>query len=131
MQFQLSRLGWFIFNEQLRKVKVPVKAWHMSMQAKLKERENSLLTTELDICDATAVLVGLNVEELVFRSALQAEILSIYRIEGHNFIQKSKLNWLAVVDENTSFFHRFLNAKKKKNLITELKDDEESMTKSF
>ncbi|TYK03825.1 exodeoxyribonuclease-like [Cucumis melo var. makuwa] len=52
------------------------------------------------------VLVGLNVEELVFRSALQAEILSIYRIEGHNFIQKSKLNWLAVVDENTNLYKR-------------------------
>lgn len=55
------------------------------MQAKLKEKEKSLLS-ELEICDATAELVGLNEEELCFRSALQAEILSIYQIEERNLI---------------------------------------------
>ena len=79
--------GWagFILHEQWRKVKVAVKAWHFSMQAKLKEKEKSLLS-ELEICDATAELVGLNEEELCFRSALQAEILSIYQIEERNLI---------------------------------------------
>ena len=98
--FNYQGCAGFILHERMRKVKVAVKAWHMSMQAKLKERENSFLTV-LEICDATAEFVGLNAEELVFRSALQLEILSIYQIEERNFIQKRKLNWLAVGDENT------------------------------
>lgn len=51
--------GWagFILHKQLRKVKVAVKYWHISMHAKLKDKEKSLLS-ELEICDATAELVG-------------------------------------------------------------------------
>ena len=61
------------------------------MQTKLKEKEK-LLLSELEICDATADSIGLNEEECIFRSALQAELLSIYHLEECNLIQKSKLN---------------------------------------
>lgn len=55
---------------------------------------------------------GLNDEELAHKSALQADLLSVYRIEERNCIQKSKINWLTVGDENTGLFHRFLNEKR-------------------
>ena len=74
--------------------------------------------SKLEKYDSVAELIGLNQEELNSRAALQAELLSIYQNEERNFIQKSKLNWLSLGDENTSFFHRFLNAKKRRNLIT-------------
>ena len=44
---------------------------------------------------------------------------------------KSKLNWFVLGDENSGFFHRFVNAKKRKNLITELVDEQGVITKSF
>ena len=107
--------GWagFILHEQWKKVKQAVKAWHSSTQAKMKENEK-LLLSKLESLEATADLVGLNVVEVCIRSAIKAEILSIYQFEERNLIQKSKLNWLSVGDENTEFFHRFLNAKKRK-----------------
>ncbi|KAA0054162.1 hypothetical protein E6C27_scaffold131G00910 [Cucumis melo var. makuwa] len=79
--------GWagFILHEQWRKIKVAVKAWHLPMQTKLKEKEK-LLLSELEICDATADSIGLNEEECIFRSALQAELLSIYHLEECNLI---------------------------------------------
>ena len=68
---------------------------------------------ELEIIDGFAESVGLNEVELAHKSAIQTKLLCIYRTEEINFIQKNKLNWLAIGDENTGFFHRFLNAKKK------------------
>lgn len=46
--------------------------------------------------------------------------MNLYLMEERNLIQTSKLNWLKFRDENTNFFHRFLSAKKRKNMITEL-----------
>ena len=79
----------------------------------------------------SAEIYGQNSREIVYRNYLQADLLSIYRIEERNQIQKSKLNWLKVGDENSGFFHRFLNAKKRVNLITELMDDIGAVTRSF
>ena len=64
-------------------------------------------------------MIGLNEEELGTRTALQAELFSIYQSEEHNCIQKSKLNWfwLSLGDENMGFFHRILNANKRRNLF--------------
>lgn len=87
--------------------------------------------SKLEKYDSVAELIGLNQEELNSRAALQAELLSIYQNEERNFIQKSKLNWLSSGDENTGFFHRFLNAKKRRNLITELKNDDGVVSTSF
>ena len=100
------------------------------MQAKVKEREKIFLS-ELEKYDSVAELIGLNEEELGSRTAMQAELISIFQNEERNYIQKSKLIWLSLGDENTGFFHRFLNAKKRRNLITELKDDNGVVLTSF
>ena len=125
--------GWagFILHEQLRSVKLAVKAWNIAAQAKVKKKTEKSLMSKLEKYDSVAELIGLNQEELNSRAALQAELLSIYQNEERNFIQKSKLNWLSLGDENTGFFHRFLNAKKRRNLITELKDDDGVVSTSF
>lgn len=82
-------------------------------------------------CDAFAEVSGLKSEEIECRNSLQAELLSIYRIEERSNTQNSKLHWLKVGDENSGFFHRFLSAQKRKNLITELVDDFGAATRSF
>ena len=62
---------------------------------------------------------------------LKADLLELYRSEERDFIQKNKLNWLKLGDENTKFFHRFLAAKKEKNLISELVNDQVVRTSSY
>jgi hypothetical protein len=37
--------------------------------------------------------------------------------------QRSGTNWMHQEDKNTSFFHNFASARRKKNTITKLKDD--------
>ena len=61
----------------------------------MKENEKIHLS-ELESLDATADSVGLNEVEVCIKSAIKAEILSIYQFEERNLIQKSKLNWLSV-----------------------------------
>lgn len=71
--------------------------------------------------------------ELNLRMSLKAELLEIVKLDERNLIKKSKLSWLKLGDENTSFFHHFLSAKKKgrENLISELTDDQDISTTSF
>ena len=45
---------------------------------------------------------------------LKANLLELHRREERDLIQKSKLNWMKLGDEDTKFFHRFLAAEKKK-----------------
>lgn len=62
----------------------------------------------------------LSIAELDVRLAIKGDLMNLYIMEERNMIQKSKLNWLKLGDENTSFFHRYLSTKKRKNIITEL-----------
>lgn len=62
----------------------------------------------------------LSIAELDVRLAIKGDLMNLYIMEERNIIQKSKLNWLKLGDENTSFFHRYLSTKKRKNIITEL-----------
>ena len=80
--------GWagFILHEQLRSVKLAVKAWNIAAQAKVKKKTEKSLMSKLEKYDSVAELIGLNQEELNSRAALQAELLSIYQNEERNFI---------------------------------------------
>ena len=67
--------------------------------------------------DALADSFLLSEFELESRSSLKAELMSLHKIEEMNLIQKRKLNWIRLGDENTSFFHRFLTVKKGKTRL--------------
>lgn len=86
---------------------------------------------EIEICDSIAKLSGLYPAELASPSSLKADLMSIYRVEERNHIQESKLHWLKERDENSGFFHRFLTAEKRRNLISELINEQGEATKSF
>lgn len=113
--------GWagFILSAKLRNVKTAVKAWYAEFQ-KLQKRKEEELLEEIDKWDALSETVRLSPYVIDNRTFLRAELMTIYRLEERNLIQKSKLNWLTLGDENSNFFYRFLAAKKRRNLITEL-----------
>lgn len=55
----------------------------------------------------------------------------MYQMEERRLIQQSKLNWLRLGDENSSFFHCFFTAKKRGNLVTELNNEQGVPSKTF
>ncbi|XP_038884537.1 DEAD-box ATP-dependent RNA helicase FANCM isoform X3 [Benincasa hispida] len=120
----------FALYSRLRRVKQSVKRWLAEHEKDQKIREESLLK-EIKEKDLQAdTLENFSAEEDV-RVSLKADLLSLYQAEERDLIQKSKLNWLLLGDENTSFFHRFLAAKRRKNLIAELFNEQGLPTKSF
>ena len=63
-------------------------------------------------------------ESSTLKWILEADLLELYRREERDLIQKSKLNWMKLGDKHTKFFHRLLAAKKRRNLIFELANDQ-------
>lgn len=81
--------------------------------------------------DILAENSGYSSLEMDMRLSLKAELLSLYRLEERNLILKSKLTWLKLGDENSSFFHHFLAEKNRRNLISELINEQGILTNSF
>ena len=68
--------------------------------------------------------LDLATESSTIKWMLKADLLELHKREERDLIQKRKLNWMKLGDENTKFFHRFLSAKKRRNLISELVNDQ-------
>jgi hypothetical protein len=54
---------------------------------------------------------------------IQMEIENIHEQDEIKWVQRSRANWMKAGDRNTSFFHNFATARKKRNLIKRLKDE--------
>lgn len=105
-----------------------MKTWNANFEKEKKRSEEALLK-EIEQYDLE------NPDEEVLerdlRISLKAELLSLYCIDERNLMQKNKLNWLSLGDENSKFFHCFLSAKKRRNLILGLINDQGVVTTSF
>lgn len=84
-----------------------LKDWHAANEENHKGMKQRLLE-EIEKEDAIIDDADYFTVETDMRSTLKVDLLSLYRIEERNLIQKSKLNWLKLGDENSRFFHRFL-----------------------
>ena len=102
----------------------------MDSQRARKNQEESLLQA---LANEEIKEESLNMLSLdnILNLSIKSDLLAIYRRERSDLIQKCKLNWLKLGDENTNFFPRFLAAKKRCSLISELIDDQGTPTVSF
>lgn len=78
----------------------------------MRRKEKSLLN-ELEFLDSKAEDADLSLMDLDICLAVKGDLMELYLLEERNNIQKSKLNWLRMGDENTCFFHKFLAAKRR------------------
>lgn len=124
--------GWvgYVIPAKLRKLKIALKTWQTNYKIERRRKEEHILQ-KLENLESSVEDDESHIAKLSLRLALKAEFLKILKEDERNLIQKSKLNWLKLGDENTSFFHRFLAAKKRKNLISELINDHGHSTTSF
>lgn len=122
-----SRLTGFVINPKLRRFKGALKTWNVNFKNNLKRQKEAILE-EIKKLEENSDSSNI---DLSLRITLRVDLHAIYRTEERNLIQKIKLNWLKLGDENTNFFHRFLDAKKRKNLISKLINEQGSSTSSF
>jgi hypothetical protein len=65
---------------------------------------------------------GLSPEMFVRKSQIFVELQNLFAEEELQWIQKSHERWLLCGDQNTSYFHRICNGRKRKNTVLLLKD---------
>ncbi|XP_038904301.1 uncharacterized protein LOC120090656 [Benincasa hispida] len=115
-------------STNLRKTKSALKKWFHEFGKEMKLKEESLLN-ELQRKDSLTVDVSSQIRVDDASYSLKADLLALYQLEEKSLIQKCKLKWLKEGDENTSFFHRFLSTRKRKNLFAKLLNDQDLPTR--
>lgn len=111
-------------------VKEKIKGWFVECETEMKRKEKDMLS-KLEFFDSKTEMEDFSTTEMDIRLAIKVDLLNLYLLEERNLIQKSKLNWLKLGDENTKFFHRFLSAKRRRYMITELSSDSNMVLHSF
>lgn len=101
---------------KLRFLKAEIKKWRDSNF----DKENGELIecrSKIAQIDTNAELRPLLAHEIGNRSKYLSKIIEIEKVRAMDMKQKAKVKWLVDGDENTSFFHRFVNNQNRRNHI--------------
>ncbi|XP_057779859.1 uncharacterized protein LOC130998458 [Salvia miltiorrhiza] len=113
--------GWscFVFKDKLKKVKLSLKEWNLNVFGNIESRIKSLKAElqELDTIDDT---LGLEEEEIIKRNEIRANIFLQSKNRLSLLKQKAKFKWLKEGDMNSSFYHKVIIGRRKKNEVAGL-----------
>ena len=111
-----------MWNIKLKRVKKFLKGWGMSLKGHSKKYKNILQEELLRL--ETEEENGLLPSHLMERKTfIQTELLRLLAEEELYWHKRSNSKWLLEGDNNTSFFHRIANGKKRKNQIFSLEGE--------
>jgi len=106
---------------KLKKLKQYFKGWGFNLQGERKKRKQ-MIQTEIHNMDIDEENGPLSSSQLMRRADLKCELLSILEEEELYWFKRSHETWLHKGDNNTEYFHRIANGRKRKNTIFHLKD---------
>ena len=112
---------FFVWEEKLRRVKIMLKAWAKTLPNSAEERKK--IQSELERQHLLIETVEITKEELEKEAKLQQSFHKACLAEEEFWRLKSRSLWLKSGDINTSFFHKQTQARKARNTISEVKDD--------
>ncbi|KAK1661707.1 hypothetical protein QYE76_049866 [Lolium multiflorum] len=104
--------------QKLQAVHQALHAWDCKVLGEPTRRLKEL-QTELN----SAMEGSLSDEATAKIQAIQLEIENLHEQDELKWVQRSRANWMKSGDRNTTFFHNFATARKKINLIKQLKDE--------
>lgn len=114
--------GWFGYRvkEKLKRVKDELKKWNRESFGNIDNKVDKLKQEihELDMIDDA---FGIEEDEIVKRKESTANLFRSLNQRNNLYAQKAKIRWLNEGDVNSSFFHRAVNFRRKKNEILGLK----------
>ena len=87
-------------------------------------KKRNELKEELSVLELLEEDGSLLPEQCVRKNLIQNELHLLYAEEELQWFQKSHKKWLLQGDQNTSYFHRVANGRKRKNNMLSLKDGE-------
>lgn len=127
MECAVGRWGGYLFMQKLTFVKGKLWEWNKSTFGNLQVMKEKLCSELNDIDRLMEEEGGRSVELGVRRREIVCAIERNIKAEKIFWHQKAKSKWLKEGDENTRFFHKLANGKKRKNQILGLKVDEEEV----
>lgn len=111
-----------VINIKLKKIKKYFKGWGSNVFGKNRKRRGDLKIelASIEEWEETTILTP----ELFGRKIqIQVELDALYADEELEWMQKSHQNWILKGDQNTAYFYRIANGRRRKNTIYNLIDD--------
>jgi hypothetical protein len=112
-----------VIQEKLKKVKNSLKGWGANVRGdSLRVKKDLLCELEnLEALEEENVLPG---PLFARKGEIQYKLMKIYEEEKIYWFSKSNERWLLEGDNNTAYFHRVANGRKRKNTMYSLKKDD-------
>ena len=110
----------FIFAEKLKFLKAKLKEWNGNTFGRVEYRKN-LALEHMEFWDAKEKISRLSLEELEARDEAREDYKKWVGLEEIMWRQKSREVWLKEGDRNTDFFHKMVNAHKRRNNVDRIK----------
>ena len=114
---------WYI---KINRVKKFLKGWGLNLKGQVR-RYKHLLQDELTKLEKREESSSLPADLLDKKTFIQTELQKLLEEEEEYWHKRSNLNWLLQGDNNTAFFQKVANGKKRKNTIFCLQKDEKSI----
>jgi hypothetical protein len=111
---------------KMKKVRQFLKGWGYNLAGQKRKRKKEIeeLLSEIE----EEELSSLSDARFRERMALKAELLQILDDEELNWFRRWHETWLLREDNNTEFFHRIANGRKRKQIIFSLQNGENTIT---
>jgi hypothetical protein len=110
-----------IMNIKLKRFKKHFKGWGSNLFGHIRKRKKEL-KEELAFLESKEEYDALSSEDFIRKTEVLIELQKIYADEELFWLQRSHERWLLEGDQNTAYFHRVTNGRRRKNLIHVLKD---------
>ena len=106
-----------VLNIKLKRFKKFFKGWGSDKFGHTKKRKK-VIKDELASIEAMEEQGPLDPDTLVKRASLSGELQQLMVNEELYWLQQSHETWLLKGDQNTAFYHRIANGKKRKNMTS-------------
>jgi mannosylglycoprotein endo-beta-mannosidase len=103
-----------------------LKGWGANIRGKDKKKKQDL-HMELDMLEDLEEKGCISRLQACRKSQIQIELLTLLEKEEAFWQQRSRENWLLQGDNNTRFFHRIANGRKRKRTMFSLKDGDRTI----
>ncbi|GKU90664.1 hypothetical protein SLEP1_g4631 [Rubroshorea leprosula] len=115
-EFKVQGWGGFIVKEKLKLMKDFLREWSKSSLQDV-DRKIEEARKELNRIDRIGETCSLTDDELMTRSKHYAKLLKNMQLKEEMAQQKARKNWLKTGDANTSYFHKSIKARWRRNEI--------------
>ncbi|RVW12312.1 Transposon TX1 uncharacterized 149 kDa protein [Vitis vinifera] len=110
----------FILAEKLKVLKFKLKEWNRDIFGRVEFRKD-LALNQVEFWDAKEKTSKLSLEELEARKEAREEYKKWVLLEEKTWRQKSRKVWLKEDDRNMGFFHKIVNAHRRKNNVDKIR----------